>query len=128
KRAARQAVGLRVAGRAECLDSVTTDGVVGAISEVRAGVVNPKLGMVEYVENLGTELQSGAFLDLETLGQGHIEVPAGGVVEHVSPGVAEGQSAGRGERSRIPQCRPKALRIVGSERRRAVNVAHNIRK
>ena len=61
KRAAGEAVGLRVAGRTECLYSVTTDGVVGAISEVRARVVNPKLGMVEDVENLGTELQAGAF-------------------------------------------------------------------
>src|ERR1019366_4794226 len=69
KRVAGQAVGLRIAGCVECLNPVATDGVIGAVSEVRAGVVNPELRVVENVEDLRAELQPGAFLYLERLHQ-----------------------------------------------------------
>src|SRR5450631_415889 len=128
KRVAGQAVGLRIAGCVECLNSVATDRVIGAISEVRAGVVNPELSMVEDVENLRAKLEAGAFLHLEGFHQRHIEVPAAGVVEQVASGVAEGQSARRGECTWIAERRPKALRIVRPGRRRVVNVANDIRK
>src|SRR6267154_1334359 len=128
KRVAGQAVSLPVAGCAKCLNAVTTDRVVGAVPEVRAGVVNPELGVIEDVENLRAELKAGAFLYLESLHQGHIEIPAHGIVEQIAPGIAEGQSARRCKCSRISQRRSKALGIVRSDRRRVVNIANHIRE
>src|SRR5579859_6746567 len=80
----------RVAGT---LAGVATDCVAGGVA--LRWVVDAELRVIENVEGFDAKLDVALVRQAEVLEQGEIEVGAMRIVEHIAPGVPEGEPAGR---------------------------------
>ena len=79
--------------------------------------------MIEHVERLCPELEADIFGYDEMLEQSHIEVGAAGVGKDLPSKSPKGQSAGRGDGSRVILRRPEISRGAAGE---TVGIAHHV--
>jgi hypothetical protein len=75
----------------------------------------PELGVIEHVERLCPELEADIFGYDEMIEQSHIEVGAAGVGKDLPSKSPKGQSAGRGDGSRVILGRPEISRGAAGE-------------
>ena len=81
--------------------AVTIDDVVAGVTWM-ARIVNPELRVIKDVETLRTKLHVDMLPEeLEVFEERHVEVQARGIVEAISPGIAEGEASRGRESGRI---------------------------